>query len=147
MTSKKIEFNEATTPEAIIQCQGIRAIVFWEGQKIPFSIDQDGLDSQAIHILGTCDNEPAATARLRLIDKGFKVERIAVRPCFRGLGIGHRLMEFIDSLARQKELLELKLNAQAYLEAFYGCHGYETIGEPFIEADIEHVAMRKALNT
>lgn len=146
MTDQNVMFSLAETATELRQCFGIRAIVFWEGQKIPCAIDIDGMDEQAIHVLAKVAEEPVATARLRLLDGAFKVERIAVRPSFRGQGLGHRLMEYIDEVARVKGIAKLRLNAQAHLEDFYASHGYETVGEPFTEAEILHVSMKKALS-
>ena len=37
------------------------------------------------------------------------------------------------------------LNSQLRAQAFYGSHGYEPEGETFMDADIEHIRMTKAL--
>ena len=42
-------------------------------------------------------------------------------------------------------LAEAILHAQTYVKDFYARHGYVEEGDLFIEADIEHVLMRKTL--
>ena len=38
----------------------------------------------------------------------------------------------------------LRLNAQAYLEDWYGRFGYRRSGENFVEAGIDHVPMQRS---
>jgi predicted GNAT family N-acyltransferase len=63
----------------------------------------------------------------------------------RKLGVGGRLMEWAEQEARAKGAKTMVLNSQLSAQAFYGSRGYEPEGETFMDADIEHVRMTKAL--
>jgi predicted GNAT family N-acyltransferase len=74
-----------------------------------------------------------------------KIERVAVLKSFRGLGIGQALMQkAIDYLSGQK-IAEAKVNAQIQVKNFYERLGFQQQGEPFYEADILHIEMRRKL--
>ena len=123
----------------------VRGIVFCEEQKCSYAEEMDGLDFSAIHFLVTIENEPVATARLRLCKDYAKIERLAVRKAYRGKGIGKELFAFvlhhIDGLGYKK----IKLHAQSYLVKFYEDFGFVKQGEKFLEANIEHYYMEKVI--
>ena len=70
-----------------------------------------------------------------------KLERIAIRKGFRGRQLGHRLVDFMIEVARQRGFRKFKLSAQLHLETFYTAHGFRVTGERFVEAGIDHCAM------
>jgi predicted GNAT family N-acyltransferase len=59
----------------------------------------------------------------------------------RGEGIGARLMDAIETAAREQGVETLVLHAQVPVEGFYTKRGYETVGAEFEEAGIPHVEM------
>jgi len=134
-------------------CAEIRRKVFVEGQAVPAEIEFDGLDGDAQHFLafadGDGDGEEASaalgTARMRIVDGEAKAQRIAVLEHARGLGLGRALVESIESHAREKGLRTVRLNAQVQAKRFYEKLGYQTEGGVFVEAGIDHLAMRKSL--
>lgn len=87
--------------------------------------------------------EPAAHTRvLREADGTVRIGRVAVRAADRRRGLGGRVMRASIDLARElDEQAEIHVDAQAYLEQWYQGLGFETVGEPFDEAGIEHVPM------
>ena len=64
----------------------------------------------------------------------------------RGNGVGARLLAGAETEAREAGATEMVLHAQRRAEPFYTAHGYVPEGDTFLEADIEHVRMRKALD-
>jgi predicted GNAT family N-acyltransferase len=72
---------------------------------------------------------------------------MAVDRGFRRAGVGAKILAALEKKAREDRLSELELHAQCYVEPFYARHGYLRVGEPFEEAGIEHVVMRKRLTT
>src|SRR5699024_7242555 len=75
-------------------------------------------------------------------DGTLRVGRVAVRAADRGRGLGGRVMRASIALAREiDERAEIHVDAQAYLEGWYQGLGFETVGELFDEAGIEHVPM------
>jgi predicted GNAT family N-acyltransferase len=70
---------------------------------------------------------------------------MAVEHAARRRGVGELVLAALEARARALGLHELELHAQCYVEAFYARHGYARAGEPFVEAGIDHVVMRKPL--
>jgi predicted GNAT family N-acyltransferase len=129
--------------------------VFQIEQLISEEEEFDGKDPESVHLLAYIDSQPVGTLRIRSIGQGIvKIERLAVLKAFRSQGIGKQMMEqaianiqFLNhGLAHGSETYKgIKIHAQAYLEKFYTNLGFETQGEKFIEAGIEHIAMFKPI--
>nr|HPI73666.1 GNAT family N-acetyltransferase [bacterium] len=62
---------------------------------------------------------------------------------WRGRAQGHRLVDFMLDVARQRGFKKFKMHAQAHLVHFYSCHGFQPIGDLFDEAGIPHILMVK----
>lgn len=148
--------GEATLADA----HAVRRAVFIEGQGVPESLEMDGRDGSASHVVAyipnttssppgsnpgaTATEYPVGTARLRVPDPGVaKPERVAVREDHRGESLGRRLMQAIEREARDQGCTRAKLHAQAAVEEFYQGLGYETTSDVFQEAGIPHVEMVK----
>ena len=123
----------------------VRAIVFCEEQKCPYSEEIDGLDLSSIHFLGTVENEPVATARMRLFKDYVKIERLAVRKEYRGKSIGKEMFAFVLNHIAELGYTKITLHAQAYLLKFYENFGFTKQGEKFLEVNIEHYCMDKEI--
>jgi len=124
----------------------VRRDVFVDEQGVDETIEIDGKDPDADHVLARKDAKPVATARLRVIDEtAGKVERVAVLADDRNLGIGCQVMDRIELLAGDRGLERLELHAQTHVEGFYERLGYETVSDVFEEAGIPHVEMVKQL--
>ncbi len=135
-----------TYPEEFSQMQAIRRTVFQEEQGVDPSLDFDGLDETAEHILAYVDNQPVGTARVRYLNQQTaKIERLAVLPIARGLGLGKKLMEKAIDLASQKDVEEVVIHAQEYVKGLHQKLGFEQVGDIFYEAGIPHVEMIKKL--
>ena len=139
----EIEFKVTSTLDEYINARCVRAIVFWEGQKISSLLEHDNLDDGAIHIIGTVNNEPVAAARIRIFDHEARFERIAVRDTWRGSGYGKALVQFMIEEAERREIFIQTMHAQAYLEDFYKKLGFRSVGNPYSEAGIEHISMER----
>ncbi len=133
-------------PEEFSQMQAIRRTVFQEEQGVDPSLDFDGLDETAEHILAYLDHQPVGTARVRYLNQQTaKIERLAVLPIARGLGLGKKLMEKAIDLASQKDVEEVVIHAQEYVKGLHQKLGFEQVGDIFYEAGIPHVEMIKKL--
>jgi len=134
------------------RCLEIRRVVFVVGQDVPSEIEFDGLDADARHFLAYPDTEATnlkdalGTARMRVVEGDAKAERIGVLESARGLGIGRDLVLAIEAHARKLGLPRVRLNAQLQAAPFYEKLGYVPYGEVFVEADIDHRAMKKRLD-
>ncbi|QTD39604.1 GNAT family N-acetyltransferase [Sporosarcina sp. Te-1] len=105
----------------------------------------DGLDGEAIHVIGKDAGGIAAYARL--LPPGVKYEdpsigRVIVREDCRGTGLGHELMEkAMERLVKEWAPERIRLQAQYHLEKFYRGHGFTAIADPYDEDGIPHVDM------
>lgn len=144
------EIVRVTKEEELQQALNIRREVFVEEQKVPADIEIDEFDRinpNVHHLLLMEGTEPAATGRLIYYKADTaKMQRIAVRMPHRSKGYGRVLLLAMEELARELGLTYSILDAQCQAEAFYRKLGYEVISEePFLDAGIEHVRMRKTL--
>ena len=138
--------GQATLADA----HAVRRAVFIEEQDVPESLEMDGRDEEATHVVVYRVDErpelPVGTARLRYPEPEVaKPERVAVDRTHRGRGLGRRLMEALEDEARERGCERTTLHAQTAVEAFYRELGYETTSDVFEEADIPHVEMKKRL--
>ena len=74
-----------------------------------------------------------------------KLERVAVRSEYRLLGIGRLLMARALADAKEEGYGTAVLNAQIQAGPFYEKLGFRAEGGEFLEADIPHHRMSKAL--
>ncbi len=132
----------AVTDEDILKVMVVRGIVFIEEQGVDWEGEIDAHEAGAIHVLGEVDGQPTASGRLRLLPDGWaKLERIAVRPRWRGRGIARQIVRFLLEEARRRGATRYRLHAQVYLEEFYREFGFRREGEVFDECGIDHILM------
>lgn len=127
----------------------VRKEVFVKEQEVPLDIEIDELEDEAIHfVIYNDNNEPQAAARLRIIeDQKAKLERICVLKKARSFGLGHQLLEALETEAMAKGAKVAVMHAQVQAMPFYEKKGYQAVSEPFEEAGITHVKMTKSLST
>lgn len=121
----------------------LRGIVFVEEQKVPVSLEIDGMDPDCRHVKALMDDRFIGTARL-LPDSS--IGRMCVLKEFRNQGVGTKML---DNLIRQaffdrrngEPLEEVTLNSQSSAIAFYQSNGFVTCSEEFVEANIVHQKM------
>ncbi len=132
----------AETPQDILKVMVVRGIVFIEEQGVDWEGEIDAYEDESIHVLGEVGGQPVASGRLRLLpDRWAKLERIAVRPRWRGRGIARQVVRFLMDEARRRGARRFKLHAQVYLEGFYREFGFQREGEVFDECGIDHILM------
>lgn len=134
-------FKVVTSQEDLIKVFIVRGIVFVEEQGVSYNIEHDEHDLSATHILGEMDDEPFAAGRIRALGEYAKLERVAIRKSHRGKGLGHKLTDFMISVAKEQGFQKVKVHAQSYLTDFYRKHGFEIVGDMFKEAGIDHYLM------
>lgn len=124
----------------------LRIRVFCGEQGVDPQEETDELDAVSTQIVALDESDVIATCRLRYLeDEACKLERMAVEARMRGLGVGARLLAGAESEARDRGAPTMVLHAQRRAEPFYAAQGYVAEGETFLEAEIEHVRMTKAL--
>ncbi len=120
--------------------RSVRETVFVLEQNVPIEEEWDELDPLCRHVLAR-DGEGRAIGTARMTRDG-KIGRIAVLKDWRGKGVGAALLTTLLDRARSEALPEVRLNAQVAALAFYHRFGFESVGPRFMEAGIEHQAMR-----
>jgi predicted GNAT family N-acyltransferase len=134
------------SPAELAAAMEIRQRVFVDEQEIPTALDDDGLDSRAIHVLVYRDRVAVATARLLVASEGEGiVARVAVLPDLRGQGLGKLLVRELEEVARELGLRRLVLHPHDHLESFYGDLGYEKIAGTSTVGRHALIAMAKRL--
>ncbi|WP_177420382.1 GNAT family N-acetyltransferase [endosymbiont of Lamellibrachia barhami] len=120
----------------------VREIVFVHEQHVPPTLEWDGLDEGALHLLaverGT--GEPIGTSRLL---RTGQIGRMAVIRSWRGRGVGKALLQKLLVIADQNSYPGMFLNAQSTALSFYAQHGFVAEGDEFMDAGIPHRRMTK----
>ena len=125
--------------------RAVREPVFVVEQQVPIEEEWDDLDPQCRHVIARdAANRPIGTGRLT---PERKIGRMAVLAEWRGKGVGDALMEALMDEARALGWPEISLNSQTHAMPFYARHGFEVVGDEFMEAGIPHRKMRKALGS
>jgi predicted GNAT family N-acyltransferase len=125
------------------QLKAIRHDVFVVEQRVPEQLEWDGSDGDCRHALAE-DAAGNAIGCARLLPDGH-IGRMAVRPAWRGKGVGTALLECLIALAREQGHDRVLLNAQTHACGFYARHGFACCGADFEEAGISHRTMERSL--
>jgi ElaA protein len=135
---------EALSLHELHELLQLRNEVFVVEQNCVFQ-DIDGADPQAAHLLGQGDGQLLAYARC--FPRGLKfaeasIGRVLVRTGARGQNLGHLLIEqAVSAVNRLWGPQAIRIGAQFHLEKYYNNHGFVTVGEPYVEDGIPHLAM------
>ena len=121
----------------------VRTEVFVVEQGVPAEIERDALDAVCRHAIAR-DAGGRVIATGRLLPDGH-IGRMAVLRTARGAGVGGAVLQALIAEAARRGLPEVALNAQTHALAFYRRHGFEAVGEVFMEAGIPHRAMRRTV--
>ncbi len=122
-----------------------RAQVFVVEQRCQY-LDPDGKDLLAQHVLGF--ERDVLVAYLRILPAGSAypdaaIGRVLTLPQARGRGVGRALMHEAMRSLFEHGPVALSLSAQAQLVTWYGAMGFEATSEPYDDAGIPHVSMRR----
>lgn len=121
----------------------IRRVVFVDEQKVPESLEWDGLDDDARHFLAI-DSAGRDLGCARLLPTG-QIGRMAVLASERGKGTGERLLQAAVRRAEELGMNEVFLHAQTHALGFYERGGFTATGNEYLEAGIPHRNMTRLL--
>lgn len=121
----------------------VRHEVFVVEQNVPLEIEQDDRDAVCVHAVAY-DGSGRAVGTGRLLPDAH-IGRMAVLRRCRGQGVGSQLLRALIHEARLRSYPEVILSAQMQAIAFYERHGFIAEGEPYRDAGIEHMQMRRPL--
>lgn len=141
MTSARISAD----PGLIAEAARLRHQVFVGEQGVGQAIEADGRDEAATHVVLT--EHGLVTGTARIFDAGDRaiVGRVAISPERRGGGLGALVMSVAERWAGDHGLPLVELHSQQAVVGFYARLGYHGWGEPYDEAGIPHLTMRKEL--
>ncbi len=122
----------------------VRVPVFVEEQAVPADQEWDAADETAFHLLAE-DREGHPIGTARLLPNG-QIGRMAVVRPWRHRGIGGTLLSRLLEYAAEQTYPPLFLNAQIQAMPFYARHGFQALGETFMEAGIPHQQMLLAVD-
>ena len=123
----------------------IRHEVFVDEQHVPVELELDAFDAVALHALACDGGGYTALGTGRLLPDGH-IGRMAVRRAARGGGVGSLLLLALMQQAQQRGDPAVVLHAQLAARGFYERHGFTPEGEVFMDAGIEHIAMRRSFS-
>ena len=123
--------------------RAVRTAVFIVEQRIPANLEWDADDARSVHALAA-DAGGVPIGCGRLLPDGH-VGRMAVLAPWRGRGVGAALLLRLVAAAQARGDARVVLNAQVQAMPFYARFGFAPVGAPFVEADIPHQAMARAL--
>jgi len=133
------------SPTALYHALRLRQSVFVVEQACAY-LDADGLDEVAIHGLGH-DRDGRLVAVARILPPGCKfalpsIGRVAVATDARRSGYGRAIVAAaVAEIEGRYPGSAIRIDAQAYLESFYGTFGFARAGALFDEDGIPHVPM------
>jgi predicted GNAT family N-acyltransferase len=141
-----VETRWARSAAEVRRAQRVREQVFCVEQGVPRSEEIDGLDERALHLLALQpEHGVVGTLRLLLAPDVAKIGRVAVERSWRRRGIASRMLQDALVMARQRGCREARLASQLAATALYERAGFGVVSEPFEEAGIAHVWMRRGL--
>jgi len=125
----------------------VRRDVFIDEQRIPKELEWDEHDATAVHAVARNRlGQAVATGRLVTEAPGVgRIGRMAVHRTLRSGGHGAAVLRALEAAAAARGDREVTLHAQRSAEAFYARLGYLPYGDPFEEAGIAHIEMRRKL--
>ena len=125
----------------------LRRAVFIDEQRIPKELEWDRHDAASLHAVARNRlGQVIATGRLLPAEDGVaRIGRMAVHRALRGEGHGVAVLTALQDAARARGDRAVALHAQRSAESFYARQGYAPHGEPFEEAGIPHLEMRRSL--
>lgn len=142
-------------PEDMDAVLALRHDVFVLGQGVPVELERDEIDPLCDHAVALRDGEVVGTGRLVpgtvSVDNQLTpgpvstIGRMAVAETERNQGVGALLLALLEQKARERGVETVELHAQTGARSFYDRAGYTPVGEPYLEAGIEHLTMRKSL--
>ena len=123
----------------------IRYQVFCIEENIDYRLEMD-LDEEkrSTSYLIYLKDKVIGTIRYLIDDKGIKIQRFAILKEYRGKGYGTEVFKyFSEMLVKRYNPVTLYIHAQYHLKSMYEKLGYIIDGEPFMEAGLKHILMKK----
>ncbi|MEK6637685.1 MAG: GNAT family N-acetyltransferase [Pseudomonadota bacterium] len=123
-TRKNIKTKIARTFEDMSQVISVRSATYIAEQCCHYSEEFDGNDFCATHIIGYVNGDPAGCVRLRFFASFAKIERLAVRPDYRGSRLAFVLARQAINHCQKKGYTKIYGHARLDLVSFWKMFGF-----------------------
>lgn len=144
----RIQTRLARTFDEVVMAMTLRGVTYLGEQYAPYNEEYDGNDLVAAsHLIAWMGREPVGVLRLRWFAGFAKIERAAVLPAFRGLGVMRALTTDAMTYCAQRGYRKLLGHAQIDRVTYWQSHGFEIRHERprFRFSDYEYVEILKTL--
>jgi predicted GNAT family N-acyltransferase len=129
-----------------LQMVNLRENVLRRPLGLTFSHDELANEKDEILIACMDDGEMLGCCMLVKVDnETVRLRQMAVASNLHGKGIGASIINFAENLARDKGFKTMTMHARDSAIGFYGKFGYAIKGKQFIEVNVPHHVMEKAL--
>ena len=142
--TQKVKYGDNIYTQAL----EVRKYVLGKPLGIPFDERFTGDDKDAVlHAVVTWQGEVVSTAMLvRVDDDMVKMRQVATAVDMQGLGLGSRLMRYLEGYAAGKGYKRMRVPAQRAAETFYHKLGYlSNPEETYDEVGVAHIMMYRDL--
>ncbi len=113
---------------------------------LSFTEDELAREKEDILIGAFDDDEMLACCLLTRTDSSsVRLRQMAVQNNLQGKGIGASMMNFAETIARDKGFKKMVMHARKTALGFYEKLGYKVVGDEFTEVTIPHFVMEKSL--
>lgn len=149
MRWKLLPFDQLSADQ-VYDLLAARIEVFVVEQDCPYQ-DVDGRDRHALHCWA--ENASGVLAYGRITAPGVRfaepsIGRVITTQAGRGQGLGRALMNRCISACEQHWPEQaIRISAQQYLEQFYTSLGFVSVGGPYLEDNIPHLEMLRAVTS
>ena len=101
--------------------------------------------TQLVAVLILHPSRPTQSSDTASGESVVKMRQVAVAERSRGAGVGRRLVEWSEQVARLRGYRLMRLHAREPAVGFYVALGYRCVGDEFTEVGIPHQRMEKVL--
>lgn len=127
----RVRYKEIGTIGEFIDSIRIRVDVFIIEQKFKPGWEPDEEDKISRHFIALADGKIVSTLRIREVDEGIKIERMATRKECRGKGIGKGLISFVLKEIKKMKPKKIWMTAQIQVREFYEKCGFRVVSKPY----------------
>lgn len=129
--------------EEVVQ---LRFTVLREPLGLCFTKEDLEKEKDHIHIAAYEEDDLLACCMMIKLDKDtVQLRQMAVKKNLQRKGIGASLISFAESIAKDKGFKRIIMHARKTAIGFYEKFGYKAEGNEFVEVNIPHYVMEKAL--
>jgi len=136
-----VTYKEIESISEFIDAIRIRVDVFIIEQKCQPGWEPDEEDKTARHVIAITDGKVVSTLRIREVEEGIKIERMATKKEYRGMNISKGLIEYVLKEVKKSKPKRIWMEAQVQAKDFYEKCGFKAVSQPYDLYGISHLRM------